>query len=100
MQVMYVVVSKWEYDPAYEAEVRASASLMMQALTSWPEVAFAYNVRAGDGYVLAIVGYRDEDSYRRLVQEPNGPFEKAAAEHGIERLARWIWSERGVMEQL
>lgn len=95
---MYVVVSKWEFDPAHEAEVKSSAAKMMETIQSWPEVSFAYNVRAGANYVLAIIGYLDQAGYERLVQTPGGPFEQAAAQHQIEKYATWVWSERGPME--
>lgn len=96
---MFVVISKWQYDAGHEAEVRTAAQGMMSAINSWPEVEFAYNVRTGPDSVVAVIGYSDKASYERLVQDPNSPFEKAAAEHGIERHATWLWSERGEVEQ-
>lgn len=92
---MYMVLSKWEFDPAYEAEVFDSAEKMMTTIRTWPEVEMAFNIRAGANYVIAVMGYSDEDAYQRLVHAPGGPFERAAEEHGIERYAQWIWSERG-----
>lgn len=92
---MYVVVSKWQYEMENEASVREGAAKMMQTINGWPEVQFAYNVRTSPDSVLAIIGYSDEASYHRLVQDPNSPFEKAAAEYGIENNAKWLWSERG-----
>ena len=95
---MYMVISKWEYYPAHEAELRASAAKMMADLTSWDGVEFAYNVRASPSEILAVIAYSDEASYNRLIQDPNGPFAKAAAEHEIERYSQWKWSERGEVE--
>jgi hypothetical protein len=96
---MFVVVSKWEYLPSMEDEVRASARKMMETINAWPEVEFSYNVRTGENTICAIIAYRDEPSYQRLIQDPDGPFAKAAAEHGIENHAKWLWSERGEVEQ-
>lgn len=68
---------------------------MMAEIRGWRGVEEAFNVRAGDDYVLAVITYSDRTSYERLIQDPEGPFERAAAEHGIEQKARWEWSERG-----
>jgi hypothetical protein len=95
---MYMVISKWEYDPSHERDVRASAAKMMSTIGEWPEVESAYNVRVAANSVLAVITYRDEASYNRLIQDPEGPFAKAAAEHGIEDHAKWLWSERGEVE--
>ena len=92
---MFVVISKWEFDAAHESEVAASGEKMMAAISSWPAVASAFNVRIGDSHMISVIEYTDQASYERLVQDPNSPFEKAAAEHGIEQHARWLWSERG-----
>ena len=73
---------------------------MMVTIDAWPEVEFAYNVRAGTDYVIAVIGYHSEDDYQRLIGDPDGPFARAAAEHEIEKYATWVWSERGPMERL
>lgn len=96
---MFVVVSKWQYDPAHEAEVRDRARAMMAAFRSWPDVEFAYNVRTGPDSVLAVIGYKDRASWERIVEDPNGPFEKTVAEIGVDRHATWQWSERGEVEE-
>lgn len=92
---MYIVLSKWEFDPQYEQEVRTSSGEMMEAVRSWPDVEFAYNVRTGPANVVAVIGYKDEQAYQRLVHGPDSSFEKAAKQYGIEDHARWLWSERG-----
>ena len=79
-----MVISKWEFDVSREAEVRESARIMDDAMGMWPEIEFSYTVRAGEDYVIVVMGYRDEASYQRLIRDPSGPFEKAAAESGIE----------------
>lgn len=96
---MYVVISKWEFDPSKESEVRERANKMRTLLRSWPEVEFSYNVKAGDNYALVVIGYSDKAAYERLIQDPEGPFEKAAKEAAIEQYATWVWSERGEQEE-
>ncbi len=96
---MFMVISKWEYDKTHENEVRESAAKMMTAFDGWDGVEFSYNVRTGENTVCAVIAYRDEATYQKLVNDPNGPFAKAAAEHGIENHARWLWSERGEVER-
>ncbi|HJP84166.1 MAG TPA: hypothetical protein VJ835_11760 [Fimbriimonadaceae bacterium] len=96
---MYMVISKWEFDPASEGVVKDKARRMMQQIRAWDGVESAFNVRTSPGSVLAVIGYRDEATYQRLIQDPNGPFEKAAQESGIEQEAQWKWSERGEVEE-
>lgn len=92
---MYTVVSKWNLDPTHDSEVRESARRMMAELRSWPDVIEAYNVEIGPHSVLAIITYASQGAYERLIQDADGPFARAAAEHQIERYATWEWSERG-----
>ena len=96
---MFMVISKWEWDAAHDAEVRESARRMMADINGWDGVEFANNVKAGDNYVLSVIAYTDEAAYQRLINAPGGPFEKAAAEHDMEKYARWVWSERGEVVQ-
>ncbi len=96
---MYIVMSKWEFDPAHEAEVRTNSHKMLARMASWPEVELLQSVRTGPNSVIAIVGYRDEAARRRLVEGPDSPFEQAAKEFDLERHARWIWSEAGPTDE-
>ncbi len=91
---MYIVVSKWEVVPGHEDVIEEKGTRMVEIVTGWPEVEFFHNLRTEDGGVLAIIGYRSEGDYHRLF-EPNGRFETAAKETGIENDATWKWSERG-----
>jgi hypothetical protein len=92
---MFVVISKWEIDAVHDEAVRESARKMMADIRSWDGVESAFNVKAGDNYVLAVISYTDQAAYDKLISDPEGPFEKAAAKHGMEDHARWVWSERG-----
>lgn len=95
---MYVVMSKWEFDPKNELAVKALARTMMERIKGWAGVERAYNVRVADNAVVAIMCYTDESSYQRLIQDPSGPFETALRETGFEEHAKWVWSERGYTE--
>lgn len=92
---MFVVVSKWEFDPMEEDATLATAGKMMEAVSQWDGVEEAYNVRTGPGHVLAVIKYADEATYNRLINDPDNPFDKLAAEHGMDAGATWLWSERG-----
>ena len=40
--------------------------------------------------------YDDEDAYNKIVNDADGPFARAASEHGIEDVADWLGSVKGV----
>lgn len=92
---MFVVVSKWEFDPANREALEAKGSRALSTIKSWDGVADAYNVRVAENSVLAVLTYRDEATYHALIDDPNGPFARLAAELGLEDSMTWLWSERG-----
>ena len=92
---MYMVVSKWEIIPGKEDVVEREGRQMREYLRSLDGVEFVETFRAEDGSGIAVLGYRDEDTYRRIIQDPEGPFEKRARELRLEDNMRWVWSERG-----
>lgn len=95
---MFTVISRWEFDPAREAEVKAKATETMQKLLGWDGIEEGYNVRVGPGAVVAILTYRDEPTYQSLIKDPNGPFEQLIGDNNLESMATWIWSESGERE--
>lgn len=92
---MFVVASKWESLPGRFDEFEVAGRKMMALIRSWPEIEFFHNVRVGPESVLAIIGYRSQADYDRLINDPNGPFARAAAETNIDAVSNWLWSERG-----
>lgn len=48
------------------------------------------------GEAIAIIGYTDEATYNRLVNEPGGAVAQAMADTNIESVGQWISSDRGV----
>lgn len=92
---MYIVVSKWEIPSERREQFENYGGQMREFLRGLPGVEFAHSIRTEDGNGLAVIAYRDEQTYRRLIQDPNGPFETKARELGIEQHGRWLWSERG-----
>lgn len=92
---MYTVVSRWDIKPGKYDEFEKAGRKMRAILKSWPEVSDARGIRIGPEAALAIVDYKSEADYQRLIQDPNGPFEKAAKEQNIENIGTWVWSERG-----
>jgi len=50
--------------------------------------------KSGD-QIVAVHGYTDADTYRRIVDDEHGPFATIASEVGIEDAGQWLSSERG-----
>ncbi|HXH60859.1 MAG TPA: hypothetical protein VNI20_05820 [Fimbriimonadaceae bacterium] len=92
---MYGVVARWEFDPKDEAEIRSKIGPMTNEMLKWPGVVSSIDIKIAPNAILSVMTYSDEDAYQKLIHDPNGPFEKAAKDHDIERLAKWVWSERG-----
>lgn len=92
---MYIVVSKWQMLPGKEETFKENGRKMRDFMRQQDGVEFVESFKCEDGCAMAIVAYTDEASYRTLVQEPNGPFERAAKENNLETAGRWLWSERG-----
>ena len=92
---MYIVVSKWQINPGMDEQFTESGRKMRDFMRSQPGVEFVEAFKCEDGCACAILGYQDEATYRRIVQEPNGAFERAAREHNLESMGTWMWSERG-----
>ncbi|MBS1708329.1 MAG: hypothetical protein JSS65_06350 [Armatimonadetes bacterium] len=92
---MFVVVSKWEFDPMREEAAMATGGKMMEAISTWDGVEEAFNIRTGPGHVLAVIKYTDEATYERLINAKDNPFDRLAAEYGMDESATWLWSERG-----
>jgi len=91
---MYIVVSKWAIKPGKEDAFKAASEKMRDFMRSQPASQMMEGFQCADGSAMAIHGYTDEASYKKLM-EAGGAFERAAAEHGIEDCAEWQWSERG-----
>ncbi len=93
--IMYGVVAKWEFEPKDEQELSRVSNLMMDELRALDGVETVLDIRVAPNAILSVITYRDEATYQALIHDPNGPFVQAAAKHGIEDLATWVWSERG-----
>ena len=91
---MYIVVSYWESLPGREEEFNKIGRKMGALMRRQPGVTLLETFKSGNKYVM-VHGYKDEPTYRALVQDPKGFFARAAAEHKIDEIARWLSSERG-----
>ena len=91
---MYLVVSRWEPIAGHEQQFDEIGKVMRKTLAAQPGVEL---VEAFDsnGQKVVVHGYRDEAAYKAVIDDPNGPFIKAAQENRLEEHARWISSERG-----
>jgi hypothetical protein len=92
---MFWVVSKWQPIPGKEDLWRERGAQVRSAMRAIPgiEVIDAFQTETGE--VCAVAGYSSEEDYRRIVQDPNGPFEQTIAKMGLEEAANWVSSERG-----
>lgn len=95
MGLMYAVVSRWDTNSGDVASWQDRAAKLMDTIRSWDGVENAFNVQIAPNSVLAVITYRDQPTYDRLINDPNGPFAQAAEQFGLEKEATWIWSERG-----
>src|SRR4051812_14627207 len=91
---MYIVVSKWEIDPAKEASFRETGEKMRAFMRKQKGVESVMALKSEDGNAIAIVCYTDEKSYKELMKD-GGAFETAAKENNLEGQGTWMWSERG-----
>lgn len=92
---MYMVVSRWEPLPGKTDEFALKGKAMRGLLMTLPGVTLVEGFVAEDGAAVAVVGYESREAYDRIVNDPNGPFVKAATENNLEELATWVRSERG-----
>src|SRR4051812_14859200 len=92
---MYLVVSRWESLPGKEQEFEDRGRAVRAILRSTPGVKLIEGFQTENGQVVAILGYDSQESYERIVNDENGPFQKALAEHRLEECSQWISSERG-----
>lgn len=92
---MYVVISKWEFDPGNETLVSEKGQWLLSQIRSWDGVELAFNVRTNPGSFIAVIGYRDPDTRKVLIQAEDSPFEQALAQSGLLEFATWKWTEEG-----
>lgn len=91
---MHIVVSRWNPKPGKESDFEAIGHKMRGMLRSQPGVRFVEGFKGPETYVV-VHAYEDEGAYKRIVEDPNGPFAKAAAENRIEEVADWVDSISG-----
>lgn len=91
---MFLIVSQWEAKPGKEADFERVRVKTAAAFRKQPGVEMVHSFKSGKK-LIAIHGYKDEATYRKLVDDPQGTFAKISAEHGIDEFGTWISSERG-----
>lgn len=93
---MYIVVSKWEINAGHREDFRSGPGREMRVwLRSRPEVEFVHEFETEEGNAIAIVAYKDEESYRKLILEPGSAFDQKMSEMNLSEVGNWLWSERG-----
>ena len=91
---MYIVVSEWETFPGKEADFDRIGREVARILRRQPGVEMLEIFNSG-AKKMSVHGYKDEATYRALVQDPNGLFARTVAEYKLEETARWVRSESG-----
>lgn len=91
---MYLVISAWEPLPGKEQPFMELGNRIGAMLKRQPGV-LLLEVFLSGGKAMSVHGYADEATYRRLVDDPDGPFARAVADSNLETVARWLYSERG-----
>lgn len=95
---MYLVVSRWEALPGREGEIQERARPIRQVLRAQPGCLIVESINDGQR-ALAVHAYENEDAYKRIVLDENGPFARAVAQYRLEEVARWVSSEAGYTEE-
>jgi hypothetical protein len=91
---MYMVVSRWEALPGQEENFIREGSQVAAELRRTPGVLMVEIIESNGQYV-SVHGYEDEATYQRVVQDPNGPYEREHSARKVESYGRWLGSERG-----
>jgi len=92
---MFIVVSKWSVHPGREAEWREMSQMTRGRIAAVPGVEFVHGFLNESNEAVAILGYSDEATYNRLVNEPGGAVAQVIADTNIESVGQWISSDRG-----
>lgn len=91
---MYLVISQWEALPGQEAQFDKLGRKVGAVLRKQPGVVLLETIKVGKRHI-SVHGYRDEATYHALVDDPKGAFAKALASLNVDKVGRWISSERG-----
>lgn len=91
---MYVVISRWRPLAGREEDFERITRSMRAIMRSQPGVTFMQGFKGPDCF-YAIHAYDDEATYRRVTEDPHGPFARAASEHMLEEVAEWLGSVKG-----
>jgi heme-degrading monooxygenase HmoA len=92
---MYMVISKWKPMPGRETEFEEIGRNMRATLRSQPGVVLIEGIEGPDAYHVVHV-YEDEAAYSRVVDDPQSVFNQQAQQLGIENVAEWLSSVKGV----
>jgi hypothetical protein len=91
---MYLVISRWKARPGQEMAFQGVGKMLRELLRKQPGVKLVEGIEGPDCF-YAVHVYESAHDYARIVQDENGPFALAAAEHGLEEVAEWLDSVKG-----
>ena len=96
---MYLVVSRWKANPGKETQFEENGAKVGALLRKLPGVVMVEEF-ADEGQYVSVHGYKDESTYRKLIDDPNGQFNQALKQYKVEEYGKWISSERGTTIKL
>jgi len=93
---MYLVVSRWKAVPGKEEEFKERGKSVRKVLRKQPGVKMLEHFETENGEVIAIHGYTNEKTYKKVVHDPKSAFNKALEQFDMDKIAKWMGSDRGV----
>lgn len=91
---MYLVISRWRPREGREDEFERVSRILRDTLRRQPGVIFLEAIE-GPNCFYAVHGYESEETYRHIIEDPHGPFCRAANEQMLEDVAEWLGSVKG-----
>lgn len=91
---MYIVVSTWNIVDGKSEAAQHLGREMRARLRAVDGIELIEHFESGSE-VVVIVCYRDESTYRQIIEDPDGVFHKGLAELDLESAMTWKQSWRG-----
>lgn len=91
---MYIVASTWEVI-GDQADAMSRGQRMRQLLRGQAGIEFIHHFPTTGNEIMVIVGYTDEATYKKLIDDPHGPFVTNMEALKLEDVMQWKHSWRG-----
>jgi heme-degrading monooxygenase HmoA len=91
---MFMVVSHWKPLAGQETRFEEIGRQARSEIRGTDGIELVEAFRSGDEYIV-IHGYRDYDTYARLVESEDGPVAQSMMKLRVDEFGEWLGSERG-----